>query len=199
MARYIGILGTDVYGITLDECRMGMLSLTTAEAAAAGAVHAAITGTAATASQVITADITSPPYPRNIVATVGGTTADVATCSITITGTNIADAVITEALAFSANATAATAVAGAKAFKTVTSITVPTQDGTGATFAISFADKLGLPFKFAKKPPIWAVDDGIIETTAPTIACSSSALESNTVDINTALDGSVIDIVMVLE
>ena len=196
MARNTGELATDVYGINLDHGKIAMLTLTTAESAAAGAVHAAITGSTATASQVITTNITDPPYPRNIIVTPGGTTTDVKAGNITIAGTNIADNSITEALAFLANATGATT--GAKAFKTVTSITVPTQDGGGATFTVTFGNKLGLPYMFTEKPFLWAKDDGVIEATAPTIVIDSDEVEKNTVELNTAMDGSVIEIMMVV-
>lgn len=193
--RYFGELTTDVYGINVNCGKIAHISLSAAQAAAAGAVHAAITGSAS-AIVTTTTEITSPPYPRNLVITPGGTTADVAACSITVTGTNIADEVIMEDFAFAANATAATT--GAKAFKTVTSIAIPIQDGAAATFAVAFGDKLGLPFLLTQRPLLWAKDDGVIETTAPTVVVDADEIEKNTIDLNTAMDGSVIDIYLVL-
>ena len=99
MSRYVGELATDVYGIAVDEAKLAHLALTATEMAAAGAVHAAITGDD-TDPVVTTDDITDPPYPRNLVITPGGTTADVAACSITVAGTNIADEAISEDFAF---------------------------------------------------------------------------------------------------
>lgn len=193
--RYFGDLSTDVYGITANAAKMAHISLSAAQAAAAGAVHAAITGSSSAVVNTTT-EITNPPYPRNLVITPGGTTADVAAMSITVTGTNIADKVITEAFAFAANATAATT--GAKAFKTVTSISIPAQDGAGATFAVTFGDKLGLPYLLTERPLLWATDDGVIETTAPTVVVDADEIEKNTIDLNTAMDGSIIDIYLVL-
>jgi hypothetical protein len=195
MPRYIGELETDVFGVTADEGKIAHLSFSAAQAAAAGTVHAAITGSGSE-TVVTTTEITNPPCPRNLVITPGGTTADVKAASITVTGTNMADEVITETFAFLANATGATT--GAKAFKTVTSISIPAQDGAGATFAVTFGDKLGLPYKFSVKPVLWATFGGVIETTVPTVAVSSTAVESNTIDLNTALDGTAVDVYMIL-
>jgi hypothetical protein len=191
----VGELPTDVYGITADEGKIAHITFTAAQAVAAGAVRAAITGSASE-TVLTTTLITNPPYPRNLVITPGGTTADVKAASITVTGTNIADEVITEDFAFLANATAPTV--GNKAFKTVTSISIPAQDGAGATFATTFGDKLGLPYKFTVKPILWATFGGVIEATAPTMAVSATAVESNTMDLNTALDGTQVDLYMIL-
>jgi len=195
--RYVGNLSTDVFGILADEARIAHLQLTALEAASASAtaVHAAVTGSGSAITTVTTA-ITNPPYPRNIVITPGGTTADVAACSITVTGTDMANEVISEDIAFLANATAASS--GVKAFKTVTSMSIPIQDGAAATFAFGFGELLGLPFKFTVKPLVFATDDGAIETTAPVITPSATVLSANVIDLNTGMNGSIIDIYIVL-
>lgn len=194
-ARYFGELQTDTYGINADEGKIALISLSAAQAAAAGSVHAAITGSSSAVTTVTTA-ITNPPYPRNLVITPGGTTTDVAACSITVTGTNIADEIITEDFAFLANATGATV--GAKAFKTVTSIAIPIQDGAAATFAVTFGDKLGMPYLFDKKTLVMSVFNGTIETTAATQVIDADELEKNTVDLNSALNGSTVDLYFVV-
>jgi hypothetical protein len=105
----------------------------------------------------------------------------------------VADEVITETLpVFTAN-TAGT-VEGSKAFKTITSITIPAHDGTGATTSIGFGDLLGLPYKLAHNTVDAAYVDNAKESTAPTVAVSSTAIESNTIDLNTALSGKVVDV-----
>ena len=193
--RYVGELGTDVYGTNADEGKIAKLSLTATQSAAAGAVHAAITGSSS-AIVTITADITDPPYPRNLVVTPGGTTADVKAGDIVIHGTNICDDVISEAFTFADNG--AGAITGLSAFKTVTSIVIHIQDGASATFAVTFADVLGLPFILEAQPFIWASDDGITETTAPTVVTDDDEIEKNTIALNTAMDGSIIKIILVL-
>lgn len=194
--RFAGLLGSDVYGSPLDEMRLAHFQISAAQGAAAAAdgVHAAITGSASAAVEVTTA-ITNPPCPRNLVVTPGGTTADVAAASITIEGTNIADEKISEDFAFLANATAATT--GALAFKTVTKITIPQQDGAGATYQIGFGELIGLPVMLAAKPLTFVLDDGVIMT-APTFVVDADEIEKNTIDINGSLNGSVYDIFMAL-
>ena len=187
---------THVPGTSADRGFIANLSWTAAETAAASAtgVHAAITGSATAATTVTTA-ITNPPCPRNLTITPGGTTGDVAACNITVTGTNAAGTVITEAFAFLANATAATV--GAKAFKTVTKIEIPQQDGAAATFAVGTGELIGLPYKLTKKRVLVTLNDGVVDT-APALAISASALESNTVDFSGSLDGSVMDMSIIV-
>ena len=161
-----------------------------AAAAAAAGVHAAITGSA-TAETVVDDEITNPPCPRNLTVTPGGTTADVAAGDVVIAGTNEADETISETFTFLANAT--DAVVGAKAFKTVTSITIHQQDGAAATFAIGYGDKLGLGYLLAHNTVLAAFLNNVKESTAPTVAVSETVLESNTIDLNSALDGHAVD------
>ncbi len=169
------------------------LSLSAAEAAAASAtgVHAAVTDNGS--QQVITTAITNPPYPRNITATADGTAGDVAAISVTIDGTNDADEVITEILpAFTVNTTGI--VTGVKCFKTVTSITIPAHDGTGATTAIGFGSKIGLPHKLSHNTMWLAFLANVKEGTLPTVTVSASALESNGATLNSSLNGTAVDL-----
>lgn len=197
MGRFLGALSTDVYGISLKELRLGKLALSAAEGAAAD-VDAILDGQASAADKVttVTKFLAQPPYPRNLTITPGGTTADVKAGSITVTGTNIKNEVISEDFAFLENATAATV--GAKAFKSVTSVVIPAQDGAGATFDVGFGDKLGLPFMADENTVIQVVVDGVIETTAPTVVFDVDEIEKNTVDLNSALDGSIVEIIFAL-
>ncbi|MDT8901163.1 hypothetical protein [Anaeroselena agilis] len=145
------------------------------------------------AADVVTTNITNPDVPRNITATAGGTAGDIGAVAVTIEGTNAAGEVISETLpAFTAN-TAATK-AGNKAFKTVTKITTPAHDGTGATTAIGWGSKLGLVHKLAHNTVLAAYIDNTIEDTAPTVAVSATALESNTVTLASTLDGDPVDV-----
>lgn len=197
MGRFVGELSTDVYGITADEAKIAHIAITAAEAVAADTdgVHAAITGSASEA-QTVTADISDPPYPRNITITIGGTTADVAAGDIVVTGTNIADEVISETFTLTANQE--TAETGAYAFKTVTSILVHQQDGAAATFTFGYGDILGLPYMLDKKTLVMACLDGVIETTAATVVADADEVEKNTVDLNSALNGKAVDLYLIL-
>lgn len=184
---------TDVTGVETTRAHPTKFSVAAASATVASTtgIHAAVTDTGS--QQVVTTGITQPSVPRNITATAGGTAGDIKAIQVIIAGTNYADAAITETLPAFTVDTAGT-VTGSKAFKTVTSITIPAHDNTGATTAIGFGEKLGLPDKLANNTVLFATLGGTREGTAPTVAVSSSALESNTVDLNSALNSSAVDI-----
>lgn len=136
----------------------------------------------------VTVLFAQPPCCRTITATAGGTGADIGAVAVTVYGTNIDDQEISETLpAFVVN-TAATKT-GTKAFKTITSVHLPSHDGTAATVSLGYSEALGVPFHFSKKPYLRATLDGVIETTAPTQVNDSDEIEKNTVDINSTLNG----------
>lgn len=185
-------LTTDWANTAADVVVPAHIAVTAAQAATASttAVHAAVTDNGA--QQVITTGITNPPYPRNVTATAGGTNTDIKAIQVIVAGTNGNDEAITETLPAFTVDTAGTVV-GNKAFKTVTSITIPAHDGTGATTAIGTGSKLGIPYKLARNTVNNAALANVREATAPTVAVSSSAVESNTVTLNSALNGTAVD------
>lgn len=188
------IMQTDVGpSVTVDQGYIAHLTIAAAAATVASTtgIHAAVTDNGA--QQVVTTGITQPSVPRALSATAGGTAGDIKAIQVTIAGTNYAGEAITETLPAFTVDTAGT-VQGSKAFKTVTSITIPAHDGTGATTAVGFNEKLGLPDKLAANTVIAAIFDGTREATAPTVTASATALESNTVDLNTALNSKQVDI-----
>jgi len=148
-------------------------------------ILAAVTDTGV--EQVITTGIIQPDVPRCISATAGGTAGDIKAIQVTIDGTNAEGVAISEDLpAFTVN-TAGTVV-GAKAFKTVTSITIPAHDGNGATTAIGFTDVVGIGMRLARETVKSAYLDEVLESTAPTVAVDATDIESNTFDLNSALN-----------
>jgi len=86
------------------------------------------------------------PHPRNLVIVLSSHVDWDATTAVII-GTDIDGAALSEDFAIP-NAGNAT-VTGAKAFKTVTSVVIPAQSGTGGTATIGTGIKMGLP-KLAK-------------------------------------------------
>lgn len=188
-------LQADAAHIAVDKAFVAHLALSAAEAATASntAVHAAVTDTGV--QQVVTTAITNPPYSRNITATAGGTGADIKAITVTIAGTNMNGDAITEVLPAFTVDTPGT-VSGSKAFKTVTSITIPAHDGTGATTAIGFGNKCGFPDKLAHNTVLkgGAYLANVREGTDPTVAVSASALESNTFTLNSSLNGTAVDL-----
>lgn len=191
------VMQTNVDGETLDRGFIAHFQVSAANAVAADTdgVHAAVTDNSA--EQTITTNITNPGVPRNVTATAGGTAGDIKAIQVVVTGTNYADEVITETLPVFTVDTAGSVV-GSKAFKTITSITIPAHDGNGATTAIGFGDKLGLPFLLSHNTVLAAYLGNTKEGTAPTVAVSASALESNTIDLNSALNGTIVDAYLIV-
>lgn len=124
-----------------------------------------------------------PDVPRNV--TVKGNDANV-TGDVVVEGTR-SGAAISETIALDA----ANLVAGNKAFDTITSITLPPYDTADTErVRVGLGSKLGLPVKLTRNTVLKAFLDGALEGTAPTVAVSGSALESNTIALNSALDGT---------
>lgn len=184
---------TNAPGATVIRGHVAHLQISAANAVAASttAVKTAVTDNGS--QQIITTGITNPGVPRALTATAGGTATDIKAIQVTVTGTDYGGNVISETLPAFTVDTAGT-VQGSKAFKTITSITIPAHDGTGATTAIGFNEKLGLPDKLTHNTVLFAFLGNTKEGTAPTVTVDSANLSGNTVDLNSALNGSVVDI-----
>jgi len=164
--------------------------------AAAAGLMAALTDDGAEAVVLAGNLLFQPEVPRNITATAGGTAADIGAIQVIVAGKNAEGQAITETLpAFTVN-TAGT-VAGAKAFAEITSVTIPAHDGTGATTSIGYGDVLGIGHKLARNTVLNAHLGNTLEGTAPTVVVSATVLESNTADLNSALNSTqvVLDLV----
>lgn len=149
-------------------------------------------GPTSTAAVTVTSFAHQPDVPRNITITPTGTTGDVEACAIVVSGTNIFDKAISETFTFSADASSA--VVGAKAFKTVTSIVWPANcesGGFAATWIVGVGSKLGLKRCMDMAGDMaWTVLGGTKETTLGIGAADSTHIESNTVTPNGSMDGT---------
>lgn len=137
-----------------------------------------------------TTEVTSfagqPDVPRNV--TVKGNDANVSG-DVVIEGLNGAKEAITETLALNGS----TLVAGNKAFASVTKVTLPHYDTADTErVRVGLGSKLGLPVKLSRDTILNAYLGGVREATRPTVAVSSSALESNTVTLSSALTGAAV-------
>jgi hypothetical protein len=137
----------------------------------------------------VSAFLAQPDFARNIIITPAGTTASVKAANIVITGTNIRGEVITESILMTENGTSP--VAGVKAFKTVTGISIPAQDGSGATFDFGVGDVLGLDRCMAGDEVLALTADGVYEATRPTVVYDADEVEKNTINPNASLNGAV--------
>ncbi|HBV97774.1 MAG: hypothetical protein JL50_02965 [Peptococcaceae bacterium BICA1-7] len=176
-----------VPGVSCDRSFLAHFQVSAA-AAVATSNTGVLAATALTAeAQVITEGITNPAAPRNII--VKGNAAGVAG-DVVITGTDYAGGAITETIALNG----ATAVEGVKAFKTITQIDLPVETHAGTdTVSAGWGDKLGLPYLLTHNTILAAYLDNTKEGTAPTVTVSATAIESNTIDLNSALAGKVVD------
>ena len=146
-----------------------------------------------------TTALTNPPCPRNITATSAGTAGDIAAGVVAVTGTNWQDEVITENLpTFTENS--GTTVEGTLAFKTVTEVVVPDMDGAGASVSIGFGSLLGMPYILDHPDGmiLATYHDGALESTPPTLVHDATDIEANTLLLDSALDGSEVQVYMLV-
>jgi hypothetical protein len=126
----------------------------------------------------------------------GGTAGDIKAISVIVYGKDYANSAVRDTLpAFTVN-TAGT-VQGTLAIKTVDSVYIPVHDGTGATTAIGWGDKLGIPYKLNHNTVLFAFLNNTKEGTAPTVVTNSSVLSKNTIDLNSALNGTKVDVYLI--
>jgi hypothetical protein len=163
----------------------------TPDAAGRATIHAAVT--LGEDAQTITTAITNPDVPRvlAVAGTATGTTPTGGEGAVLITGTDIADEVLTETI----TAVAGQTVVGTKAFKTVASIGMPIGSGN---IAVGTTDVLGLPACLPFNTVLYAYLNEAREGTAPTVTVSATVAALNTVDLNSALDGSAVDVVFLV-
>lgn len=186
---------TDVQGKRLERFYPARLHVPAEKAVASDTdgIHAAVAGTA----QEITTGITNPAVPRNVTATAGGTAGSIKAIQVVIEGTDMNGKVITETLPAFTVDTLGT-VEGSKAFKTITKITIPAHDASSGTTAIGWGDKLGIPYKLPFNTVQLAFLNKAKEGTAPTVAVSETVLASNTVKLNSALNGTDVDVLLLV-
>lgn len=151
-----------------------------------------VAGPTSAALTTVTSFSAQPDVPRNLVLTPDGTTNDVAGSTVTISGTDIFNASISEDFVIALHQS--TATTGNKAFKTVTSVSFPANTESGgfaATWSLGTGSKLGLRRCMAKASDfLQAGLAGTRESTFATIAANASAVSSNTASLNSALNGT---------
>lgn len=183
---------TDAAGKSIDRGFIAHFQVAATDAVATSNTAVLAATALTTATQAIVEDITNPAVPRNLIVkgNASGITGDVV-----IEGTNIEGGIITETIALNG----ATAVEGNKAFATVTEINLPVEVNAGTdTVSVGFGNKLGLPYKLVHNTVLAAYLDNAKEGTAPTVTVSAAALESNTLKLNSALNGKVVDAYLIV-
>lgn len=174
------------FGYTETSKKVATASTTAVLAATAGA----------TTNTTVLTGITNPDVPRNLTVTGGGTTAQILDSVVTVNGYNIEGKPISEAFRFAAS-TGGT-VTGVKAFKTVTSVVIGQQSGSGPTFSVGTGNKLGANHRlFNQQTTVKvytqsAAYGAYTLQNAPVIVSSEQNLENNTVTPATVPNGSLI-------
>jgi len=116
--------------------------------------------------------------------------------TIDIVGTNLLNEAITETI----TPLDGTIAHGAKAFKSVTSVTgVGWVIGEGNdTIVVGFGDKLGLPYLGTVNTVVAAAINSVREATAPAVVRDADEIEKNTIDLSTNLAGTAVDVWLVV-
>lgn len=128
----------------------------------------------------------------NVTVTVTLTVENDTEGTLDIVGTDIDDQALTETLTPLIGST----IQGLRAFKTVTSVTGVgwVTGGTPDTIEVGFGELIGLPDLLENNTVLFALFNAVREATEPTVTFSTTVLALNTVDLSTALDGSVVAI-----
>lgn len=167
-------------------------TITNPAAAGTTQVLSANAGPTSAAVKMVSTFVAQPDVPRNLVITPAGTTGDVESCVVTVTGTNIFGRAISETFSFAADAS--TATTGSKAFKSVSSVSWAANcesGGFAATWSIGYGEKLGLQRCLAAAGDWFhSTLNGAKEATAATVVADADEVEKNTADFNGSMNGS---------
>ncbi|GIP17770.1 hypothetical protein J40TS1_34120 [Paenibacillus montaniterrae] len=183
---------TDVRGKTVERMYPVRISIT-GEKATAQNLNGVLAATALKKeAQVISEGITSPAAPRSLRVT--GNAPEIKG-DVIIHGTNYNDDAISETITLNGN----TAVESAKAFKKVMKIELPAEVNENTdTVSIGWGNKLGLPYKLRHNTVLKAYRNDVLEGTAPTVTTNTTALEHNTITLSSALNGTNIDVYLLV-
>lgn len=170
-------------------------TFTNPEAAGTTDMLSANAGNTSAAAATVTTFLDQPNVARNLVMTPGNTTADVGTCAAVVTGIGARGTSISETFSFTPNQT--TAVTGAKAFASVSSVVFPADCEDSpytATWSLGYGEGLGLKSCIAAPGHILfsTLNSGSgfsKEATAPTMTSDVDEHEKNLADFNGTMDG----------
>jgi hypothetical protein len=182
---------TDVEEVTADRAFLAHVNIPAAQVDASdtdAVIDGAVGPTGAEAvALVVTTFLNQPKYPRNITVTVAATTAgDVAAGNIVVTGKNFADETISETHAVTADTPAT--FTGVLAFKEVTSVTIPVQDGASVTVDVGWGKVFGIPYLLESSSQVVlklfnkAADTG-------TVTADATDIEKNVITLNGSPNG----------
>jgi len=174
----------------------GMIEVQAVDDLAAASLSDILSANAGQTTTVTAVTVTSflaqPDVPRSLRVTPGGTTSNVAACTIVVSGTNYFDASMSENFTFTNNQSQT--VEGSKAFKTISSVVFPVDCEdvvAGATWSIGSGHKIGLKRCITNPGHVlYTTAVQLFESTRATVAASTTAVESNTADFDGSMNGA---------
>jgi hypothetical protein len=183
---------SDVVNVQRIQSFIAHCQVSAANAVAANAAGVLVATALTAAAQAIIAGITNPGVPRNVSIT--GNASGIAG-NVVVKGTNFAGVAITDTIALNGTAT----VQGVKAFKTVTEVDLPIKtNSSGDTVSVGLGSALGLAYLLPHNTVLKTYLNNVLEVTAPTVATSTTNIESNTITLASALNGSIVDIYLMV-
>jgi len=163
---------------------------TSGDTAGVLALTALTTAALTIAAGSTTNPITNPDVPR-VLQIDSDSTASAG--NVVINGLDFNGDVIADTIALSGTNT----VAGVKAFKSVSSIVLPVKIGS-ETVSVGISEKLGLPYMLTHNTVLKTFFNMVEESTAPAVVVDDNELCKNTIDLASALDGSKVDIFLIV-
>lgn len=162
-------------------------------AAASTTIKSAAAGPTSAAAASLTSFDGQPAVPRNVTITPSGPDYNaVLGCDVTVSGTDYNSNSISETITIPAGRS--TAVAGSKAFRSVTSVAWAASceaSPYNVTYYIGQGEKIGLKRCLDQAGHfLFSTLEGAKESTAPTIAADASIVSNNTADFNGTMDGA---------
>jgi hypothetical protein len=182
------LIQTSAPGITCSWCQLALFE----ETPLVVSDTAVLASTPLTASsQNLITGFNNPDVTRNIVIK-GAISASVG--NVVITGTDFAGNSITETLALNGTSE----VDGAKAFATITEISLPVSAGSGDGVSVGVGSKLGLPFTLTKNTVLKTFNNNVLETTEPTVEVDPINISNNTITLASTLDGNAVAVYVII-
>ncbi len=186
---YGQIITTDAGGVSVARSFLAHINIAAPAAADSDGMADGVectTGAEAEALE-ITEFLSQPDWPRNIVVVVAATTAGhVAAGNIVVEGINFAGETISETHTVTVDTPAT--FTGAIAFKEVTKVTVPVQDGDSVTVDVGWGKVFGIPY-------LMSADEQVIiklfnkSADTGTVTPDAADIEKNIIALNGTPDG----------
>ncbi len=174
---------TDAEGVGVDRAFLAHIYIPEAAAAKADAIVDGAKGPSGEEAEALVVDEfdAQPAWPRNITVSVAATTlADIAAGIVKVEGINFANEAISENFTVTADTATVSPLVGDLAFKKVTKVTIPVQDGDSVTFDVGWGAKFGIPYKlYADELVILKLFNKAVEDTEGDVTADASDLEKN--------------------